>query len=509
MNCEEVRLHLAAYRRSDWSGEEQKNISKHLLTCAACRKWESEARVAGEKIRQLPTIEPPADFRSRVFAAIRAEQLQDSLRNDQHAVPSAKPAAVKLSSATRIGEISATAARPRTIIFGKFTAIASAAAILVIMFLTRFSALSSTSLAVPNDSFCITSIHCATAPLRVSAPADFPTITSALADRQYVVFTAENSANQSMLFARNRDSAKTYPLLTTAVNTTIAVQSLNGNMLTWYSAASNGTWSLNESPITIDDGIQEFADTNYATVVFSGQTIGGQTVAKLLSYWGSATSSVGVLQFTNSQTELITIQESADLQTVNYTTVTVAEPPYTIVDPYVDSTNIYWVEKSIGPDGSPNGTIWTSQSGSPAIQITNTNTSFGPDASGANIAWFEAAGTRGATSGINASNASLAGTIDMAQLNASTLGQQQPQIKASPLLNGNAIASSVFRGQGYLLWQNNKGSIFIYIVGNSQPEQFDHMAIPLNSDPALTSNSATWISQNTNGASTIYVLDIN
>ncbi len=508
MNCEEVRIHLAAYRRSDWSGEEQKTIGKHLLTCAACRKWESEAREAGEKIRQLPSIEPPADFRSRVFAAIRAEQLQDSLRNNQPAVPSAKPAAIKLSSATRIGEISTTAARPRTIIFGKFTAIASAAAILAIMFLTRFTALSTTSLAVPNDSFCITSIHCATAPLRISAPADYPTVTSALADQQYVAYTAVNSANETMIFARNRDSAKTYPLLTAAVKGSVSVQYLNGNMLTWYSASPGGAWTLNESPIVIADGIQEFADTNDTTVVFSGQTIGEQTVAKLLSYWGNANNALSVLQFTNSQTELIDIQESADLQTASYTTVAVAEPPFTIVDPYLDGGNAYWVEKSIGPDGSPTGTIWTSQNGAPAVQITTTNTSFGPDASGANIAWFEAAGASSASSGINASSASMSGTIDTAQLNILTQGQPQ-QIKTASLMSGDIAASSVFRGQGYILWQDNKGSIFIYHIGNSQPEQFDHMAIPLNSNPSLSADSAVWVSQNANGASTIYVLDIN
>lgn len=49
-------------------------LREHLAACAACRRVEADYRGVGERIRRLPSITPPADFRERVFAAIQAEE---------------------------------------------------------------------------------------------------------------------------------------------------------------------------------------------------------------------------------------------------------------------------------------------------------------------------------------------------------------------------------------------------------------------------------------------------
>lgn len=49
-------------------------LTSHLAECPGCRQYQAAFRLVGEQIRQLPSIAPPADFRSRVFAAIREEE---------------------------------------------------------------------------------------------------------------------------------------------------------------------------------------------------------------------------------------------------------------------------------------------------------------------------------------------------------------------------------------------------------------------------------------------------
>ncbi|HEU5438803.1 MAG TPA: hypothetical protein VFU88_05905, partial [Ktedonobacterales bacterium] len=73
-DCARARELLAAYRRDEWSSEDLTALSEHLGSCSACRQHEAAYRLVGEQIRQLPTIAPPADLRSRVFAAVRLEE---------------------------------------------------------------------------------------------------------------------------------------------------------------------------------------------------------------------------------------------------------------------------------------------------------------------------------------------------------------------------------------------------------------------------------------------------
>jgi len=74
LSCAQVRPLLAAYRRDDWSVDDMAAVNAHLAGCADCRAAEAAYRVGGERLRQLPSITPPPDFRAAVFAAIRARK---------------------------------------------------------------------------------------------------------------------------------------------------------------------------------------------------------------------------------------------------------------------------------------------------------------------------------------------------------------------------------------------------------------------------------------------------
>lgn len=79
-------------------------LREHLTACAACRRVEADYRGVGERIRRLPSITPPADFRERVFAAIQADERRVS------------PAAIALSRAVTdpsLPVVRAMSARPR------------------------------------------------------------------------------------------------------------------------------------------------------------------------------------------------------------------------------------------------------------------------------------------------------------------------------------------------------------------------------------------------------------
>lgn len=69
-----MRQLLAAYRRDDWSPGDVALLREHLTTCAECRRVEAAYREVGERVRRLPSIAPPPEFREAVFAAIRAEE---------------------------------------------------------------------------------------------------------------------------------------------------------------------------------------------------------------------------------------------------------------------------------------------------------------------------------------------------------------------------------------------------------------------------------------------------
>ena len=72
--CARTRSLLATLRPDEWSAGDLDTLTGHLAGCASCRQYQAAFRLVGEQIRQLPSIAPPADFRSRVFAAIREEE---------------------------------------------------------------------------------------------------------------------------------------------------------------------------------------------------------------------------------------------------------------------------------------------------------------------------------------------------------------------------------------------------------------------------------------------------
>lgn len=72
--CARTRVLLASLRPDEWSAGDLDTLTSHLAGCASCRHYQAAFRLVGEQIRQLPSIAPPADFRSRVFAAIREEE---------------------------------------------------------------------------------------------------------------------------------------------------------------------------------------------------------------------------------------------------------------------------------------------------------------------------------------------------------------------------------------------------------------------------------------------------
>lgn len=75
MTCREFRRKHDAYVDDTLSGVEFDRLAQHRRVCERCAQLDTRVRRALLVARNLPTIEPSADFSARLQARLRAERL--------------------------------------------------------------------------------------------------------------------------------------------------------------------------------------------------------------------------------------------------------------------------------------------------------------------------------------------------------------------------------------------------------------------------------------------------
>ena len=75
MTCREFRRKHDAYVDDTLSGVEFDRMAQHRRVCARCAQLDTRVRRALLVARNLPTIEPSADFGERLQARLRAERV--------------------------------------------------------------------------------------------------------------------------------------------------------------------------------------------------------------------------------------------------------------------------------------------------------------------------------------------------------------------------------------------------------------------------------------------------
>lgn len=517
LKCEEVRLRLAAYRRSEWSAAEQQAVNEHLGGCSACRQWEAAAREVGDHLRDLPTIVPPPSLRANVFAAIRQEQLAAATRAAETAKPAppveralppppapvilprpisasrpARPAVV--APLGRIGEVTSSSRRFPRVVFGARTAIATIAALFLIMFTAHLLPLNTLGSFASHGGGGPVEVVQPQFPLpAIQADAQYPTATSAIANLNAIFYIGKNANGQEMLIGYNRSTKQTQYLFAQPTTQTVTLVALTNKMLVWMGADGSG-WALHGAPLA-DDGT--LAPMTLAPITFASQdqSFGNSTLARFISLWADGTS----IAFTAIDSHGAMILERADYtaaKPITYTFITEALPNHSLSQPYVDGTSVYWVDKSIAADGSTLGVLWQQTSEAAATPLNLTGSAFSPVAAGGHLAWFQMGAPQTTDDAIVTP---LAGTIAL-RPNAAAATET---VISSPI-----NAASVWRGPGYLMWRDDSG-VHTYQVGS-----IDQGASPIRLPDTFTAlglsaTTVTWVTPAMNGqSSTITVQQI-
>jgi Putative zinc-finger len=496
MMCEEVRVLLAAYRRGEWSLEEQRRVSRHLAECAACRRWETNARQVGEQLRHLPTISPPVDFRERVFAAIRADQETIAAANANNAdriapwdsasgIHGIQPMRVT-AQAERVGEIAIGGMRPHHVIFGTRTAIATVAALFALVFLLRIAPVGTSPRNTANQSIKPPPPAClqvACSPVyHLSVQPDYPTITGALADQHQIIFVAQNSSGQHMVFLKDIDAGgMPKPLLSAPVNQQIQLRALMSGYVLWSTTKSDdaSTWMFYITPFTGN----KITSLNAATsipVLYHNDSVMTYKLDKIFSFAASDQSVLATATTTDNATILVRIDIPNNLQssstTINPEVVTVAQPYHTLKNPYLDGTTAYWIDETLDKGNATLDTIIKQTPGkSNTIVYMDSNISKFI-AMGTHVAWVQQQKTD-LTTNTGSDDGSI-GNVFVKDSDNDT----PRQIAANISLGKIALGSS-----GYFLW-SNADITYIYHLGASTATSYAQ--IPSNATHYFLSNTS-------------------
>jgi hypothetical protein len=74
MECKDIRGKLSAYLEGSVSPEESRLIEEHLNSCQECRTRLEELKKAGELVKNLGEVEPPAWLTPKIMSRVRAEE---------------------------------------------------------------------------------------------------------------------------------------------------------------------------------------------------------------------------------------------------------------------------------------------------------------------------------------------------------------------------------------------------------------------------------------------------
>jgi hypothetical protein len=85
MDCREFRRNHVAFVDDLLPGIDLVRMQRHVIECALCSRHDTMVRRALLVVRNVPRIEPSADFSERLYARIRALDVVPASSNDVHA----------------------------------------------------------------------------------------------------------------------------------------------------------------------------------------------------------------------------------------------------------------------------------------------------------------------------------------------------------------------------------------------------------------------------------------
>jgi hypothetical protein len=424
---------LSAYRELKKDSQEAVALDLHVASCAECRQLLAQHHRVGEQIRSLPAVEPSPQAYSRLMQALAVEHTRFIQRSPSSAALTPTPDFLKpylkghvsrdpqtdaLTAFSRADTGPLPVIRPvpkRAPAFhlNHFAIVGLAAAFLLVLMTGGITSVlllaqSRQAVSLPQGAGKnTTSLQQVSQVTMVSAATSttYPHVVSAVADRQYIYYTAygENTSDW-MLERLDTQQQISTPLLPTASASPLIILGGSQGWLAWLQfdqpqpvkktkahtngTASTRTWKLYSLSLTTENTDPSNTLSAPATPevllqgTFDQKTVPSWVHTPVQGVWFTQDSLLvtsidqkGVSHLTQyplkTQTTVTGSNKNAQTQTVKTTQeLANAHDGHILTSPTAnnDGSSIYWSEEWLSLDNTLHSNVWTQQTVTAAPQ---------------------------------------------------------------------------------------------------------------------------------------------
>ena len=401
MNCTEAQALLAVYRELKDEQVDTIELDVHLEGCASCRQLLARNAFIGKKLRSMPAIEPAPDMHAKFMRTLAQEHMQmmqqaapGTLSTPEFLKPYVHEHASSIHASDPLAAFSTADTGPLPIIrptrkrqsrsrVSQFAVLGIAASFLMMIMMGGIVSLlllahvdpRSVTVSVQQPSNIAQSTYTAFTP--------YPHVISAVADRNYIYYTATDDAQNTWVLERlDRTTQISSSILDTASSSPLVVLGSSQNWLVWLqfdnakliSSAkevrhiphfSLHTWSLHYLSLTSQNSSTSAGYSQPITLVqgtFDQASIPGWMHSPVQGIWFIQNSLLVAMIDDNGISHLYhyqlgTIGKLSPLEIARAN----AGHIYTSPTANTDGSQIYWSEEWRSDAGTPYSNIWTQQ----------------------------------------------------------------------------------------------------------------------------------------------------
>lgn len=399
---------LAAYHDLKNGQGNTTELDVHLEQCAACRDVLAQQSIVGDRVRLLPTLEPAPDARDKLMRTLAAEHARFLQRSSNAHASSAssvpdflKPYMKEQTQTTQekrntLTTFSSAETGPLPIIstqrkkriapMGQFAVLGLAASFLMVFLIGGLVSLLLLANHGSNNLSTASAPPSLLAPINYTAATAYPYVSSAVATREHVYYSAYGDGETQWMIEQVNGSAKnaaSTPLLAKGSVNPVFVLAASQNWLIWLqfdtpqkgsqvhnvghtsTASLTRSWSLNALPLTpSSDTTQPFAHSvtlqhgtfDTATVPSWVHTpIQGVEFAQQDTLFTTTVDAKGNAQVTRYQLSTRQATTTSTIATTNNGHI------FTSPTATSDGMRIFWSEEWFTDDMQPHSNVWMQQ----------------------------------------------------------------------------------------------------------------------------------------------------
>jgi hypothetical protein len=491
--CTWVRQQLAVYRPEDTDQTTLTRVNQHLDTCSACQRVQIEFQQSGELIRRLPVLTPPPAFRTAVFAAIRSEAMKQAATVNQISRAVTNPEMPAIASTTGRGlpppPIVSISQPDRGSGWSRLRiSLTVAAAVLLISLLgARILSL----IGIPDLSSSAANLDRSPTPSRALQALQYPlsshelSPTGVMATSSWLVYTATDTTNRSVIMVENRGTHKTVQLMPVPSTSILTVRALTDHWVIWTAGDGTSTvpWRLYASSLatagnTPPLSLVDTTDAAPTTLV----TLGGVWASQdLVLVAGTPRTGTGeVLKFDLSTRAAVPTvvahgQASGDVLT----------------DPSFDNGTYYWADVHWDTATGLHSSIWKGNGATPPVELSPSESAFHPQVSYNMLVWVDVDQANLQRMANSVGNGTPDSDMEFLYSLGGLLYAQNLQTGQESELSSQAKVESVVVAGKLLLWQSGI-KIHAYDLTHRAPLPVDSQVRSASLASATSSAIAWW-----------------